>query len=770
MNTKIQLCSPILITFSLLLLTACEPIENSISVAVDDLTRNNVSDNVVSTPIANNVQVNKDELTKPKNNINLSQENDQSSDDLIEDDPGWSGFFDCEEALYVANEGNGGGGKTVVKIDCEGEITTFASGFIGTSGLVADDVNGYLYISDDSPGIYRVNINGDWEKMEVRYSDKSPEIFPLINPNALSIDSEGRLLVADSGSNIYRMTLSEESPSVLIVTNLLAEGFNIPQGVIETVEGDVLFSDHDGYIYRITNEIIDSGIPITWPAEDYRLPVGQIAQGNQGSIILDKEGNIYTSNFGWIIVKISPDGETYKNVVQIPQEGCEEGQAGGQKPSFRGLTFDTEGDLVATGYCLDNIYIFNSDSLEEAWKTDTPINELPEPFAQNVIIGGQIGALDIPDLNGPFGIAFFDNNAIGFEIEKTGGTPPGPPSSTPISTQDPGYPVFDSVGIGSIHPAQFTDCNQLRLNSMFTIVNENGSNEVFGTEGNDIIDGKGAQKIYGLGGDDIICGGFGKSKNIINGGAGNDVLIGEGGSDELWGGEGNDVLRGEGNLGNIVEKLYGGPGIDWLDGGPGKDHLFGGEGGDYLFGGEGDDKLYGDNIEDSINKEKDCPGQIQTCDDYLIGGKGSDSLYGGPGQDWIHADVLKPADEDSFEDDVDYLNGNQGNDILFAIGGKNTFYGNEGNDTIVGGNTEEGIDSIWGGEEADRIWGRKGYDNIDGGLNKDNYETQILNDELYGGEGDDELSGAKVKFGGSGNDICRGVYAYEPHDVPCDDD
>jgi len=767
MNIKTLYIIFVLTFFSLILLIGCKPIKESISVAVDDLTRNNVSDKTVPTPIGNNIQIDKDELTKPKNNINLNQETDEDSDNEVvseEED----GEFDCGKALYVANEGNGGGGKTVVKIDCEGEITTFASGFIGTSGLTVDDTNGYLYISDDSPGIYRVNTNGEWEELEVRYSDNSPNIFPLINPNALSIDEEGRILVADSGSNIYRMTLSEENSSVLIVTSLLAEGFNIPQGVIETGEGDVLFSDHEGYVYRITPEVADSGMPIIWPAEDYRLPVGKIAEGNQGSIALDEEGNIYTSNFGWIIVKISPDGEEYKNIVQIPQEGCEEGQQGGQKPSFRGLTFDTEGDLVATGYCLDNVYIFNSDDLQEAWDTDTPISELPEPFAQNVIIGGQIGALDVPDLNGPFGIAFFDENAIGFEIEKIGGAPPPPP----INTQ---YPVFDDVGIPGVNSNQFADCNHLRASNLFTIVNNDGSAEVYGTEANDIIDGNGAKKIYGLGGNDIICGGFGKSMNIIYGGEGSDVLIGEGGTDELWGGPGEDVLRGGGNTGNLIEKLYGGPGTDWLEGGPGDDHLFGGAGPDYLFGGIGDDKLYGDNIEDSINKEEECPEQTEftpvfSCGDYLIGGPGDDVLFGGPGQDWLHADVLKPAANDLFKDDNDKLSGNQGNDVLFAIGGKNTFYGNEGNDVIVGGDTEEGIDLIWGGDGADFIWGRKGYDNIDGGLDKDNYETQIMNDELYGGEGDDELSGAKVKIGGPGDDICRGVYTYEPHDVPCDDE
>ena len=69
-------------------------------------------------------------------------------------------WTDCNQALYVAMEGNGGGGTDVYRYDCNGnEIDRYATGFTGTSGLTVDAV-GNMYISDDSPGIWKVNSAG----------------------------------------------------------------------------------------------------------------------------------------------------------------------------------------------------------------------------------------------------------------------------------------------------------------------------------------------------------------------------------------------------------------------------------------------------------------------------------------------------------------------------------------------------------------------------------------------------------------------------------
>jgi Ca2+-binding RTX toxin-like protein len=76
-----------------------------------------------------------------------------------------------------------------------------------------------------------------------------------------------------------------------------------------------------------------------------------------------------------------------------------------------------------------------------------------------------------------------------------------------------------------------------------------------------------------------------------------------GGDDTVHGGTGDDIIYGQG--GN--DTLYGDDGNDILYGGSGNDYLHGGAGNDVLDGGSGNDTL--------------------------IGGKGDDTLYGGAGSD-----------------------------------------------------------------------------------------------------------------------------------------
>ncbi|MES2823504.1 MAG: flagellinolysin [Pseudomonadota bacterium] len=97
--------------------------------------------------------------------------------------------------------------------------------------------------------------------------------------------------------------------------------------------------------------------------------------------------------------------------------------------------------------------------------------------------------------------------------------------------------------------------------------------------------------------------------NIINGGKGDDVLIGAALGDTLEGGENNDMLFG--NAG--IDTLKGGDGYDFLYGGMDNDTLEGGADSDHLYGGDG--TAAADGI------------------DILIGGDGNDILEGGSGND-----------------------------------------------------------------------------------------------------------------------------------------
>ena len=439
--------------------------------------------------------------------------------------PVGQGWTDCSQSMYVANEGNGGGGTTVMEVDCYGTVSTFGTGFGGAAGVVTDGE--YLWVSDDGTGtptnwIHRLDSSG--AKTSVSVS--------LGNPNGLSIDSSGRLLVADANGSIRRLTIDDTGA----VTNneLLANGLPMTQGVMGEVDGNVLFVDNTGSIYRITPSM---ALPVGPSTPGLALGVGAVASGNQGHIALDASGNIYTSNSGARIIRVNPDGTIARDVVNIPDaSACDPTQAGmgGGQPAFRGITFTPDWDLVATGYCLDNVYIFPKSDIDGAWSSSTPIATLPAPFVQN-----PSGAPDGPDFNGPFGVVF---------------------AALPLTCQ-------------GVTP---------------TDIGTSGNDVIIGTAGNDVILALGGDDIVlGMGGNDLIC--LGDGDDFSDGGPGRDRIWGGNGEDMLRGGLGNDRLYG----GNHDDMLKGGKGSDRLWGGNGSDTLVGGKGNDRLYGNKGDDVLLG---------------------------------------------------------------------------------------------------------------------------------------------------------------------------------
>lgn len=124
---------------------------------------------------------------------------------------------------------------------------------------------------------------------------------------------------------------------------------------------------------------------------------------------------------------------------------------------------------------------------------------------------------------------------------------------------------------------------------------QNGDRHVYGTPGNDLIwgDQSASDIIYGLGGDDDIYG-FG----------GDDVIHGEGGDDNLYGGTGRDIIHG-GDDDDFIQvgsysTAHGDAGIDELvamgdnnvlNGGDENDILRANGNGNVLQGGDGADEL-----------------------------------------------------------------------------------------------------------------------------------------------------------------------------------
>ncbi len=299
-----------------------------------------------------------------------------------------------------------------------------------------------------------------------------------------------------------------------------------------------------------------------------------------------------------------------------------------------------------------------------------------------------------------------------------------------------------------------------------TITGGNSDDEIVGGTGNDDIDGEdGNDDIEGNDGEDFILGGLGD--DTIDGGADDDQIYGEDGDDTLFGGDGDDYLSG----GNGDDVLYGGAGNDDLDAGQDGDTLFGEEGDDILDGGAREDYLDGGEGDDEINGGN--------ADDIIFGGDGSDTVTGGDGDDTIDTgrqtgiplpDLgypgLFPADSDP-NDDIDFVDGGAGDDIISTGDDADTILGGTGNDTIDGGLDADTID---GGEGDDRIVGGEGSDVIDGGAGDDVIYAGIdpdlglpdnldITDEDTGGLSPDLVTnnGMDVVHGGEGNDTIYGA-------------
>jgi hypothetical protein len=210
----------------------------------------------------------------------------------------------------------------------------------------------------------------------------------------------------------------------------------------------------------------------------------------------------------------------------------------------------------------------------------------------------------------------------------------------------------------------------------------------------------------------------GPGNDRITGGPGDDVLRGEAGADTLTGGGGRDAadysdrtnpvtvtLDGAAGDGEAGENDNVSPDVENVNGGSGNDTLIGADADNGLYGNAGNDTLSGGNGSDQLDGG---PG-----DDLLEGGTGPDTLVGGDGSDTAtYANSPtgvrvaldgKPGDGAPGENDnVDSENliGSPGDDVLIGNAGVNGLQGGAGADRILGG---AGADVLDGGPGDDLI-------------------------------------------------------------------
>ncbi|MES2354835.1 MAG: hypothetical protein V4568_10645 [Pseudomonadota bacterium] len=430
-----------------------------------------------------------------------------------------------------------------------------------------------------------------------------------------------------------------------------------------------------------------------------------------------------------------------------------------------------------------------------------------------------------------------------------------PIDTSPADGVQPGYDDLGNVLVSDIaeldradtlYDSAGDDLIQAMGGNDTVIANRGGNNRIEAGTGNDLVEaGAGDDVAIGGDGQDRLFGGASNDRlyatnevaldvaitqsrtqaasglqgDWLDGGEGDDVIVGDAGNDALMGGYGEDILVGGGGDDNIfadyntlaaanwtltrsintsgdtsdyetlfvnstynatlgaADLIYAGAGDDWVHAGggddiaygdDGKDVLFGETGDDMLLGGEGDDVLSGDNIDDGT--PDGLAGNLHGKD-YLDGGKGNDTLSGNGGDDELFGGTGddKIGGDDSVTSGLyhgnDYLNGEDGNDTLWGDGGDDTLIGGAGNDHLEGDNDATKLDAKYhgndyldGGDGDDELFGQGGNDELNGGTGND---VLIGDDDVtpLAYQGDDYLDGGDGQdtlYGNGGNDTLIG--------------
>jgi len=288
---------------------------------------------------------------------------------------------------------------------------------------------------------------------------------------------------------------------------------------------------------------------------------------------------------------------------------------------------------------------------------------------------------------------------------------------------------------------------------------------------NNLTGGSGDDTLDGLGGNDTL-----------DGAGGWDIVIGGAGTDVLKGGDGGDFIYSHLLSGEYQRPYFGNPIIfPLLDTLAQADTILGGAGYDLIFAGFNDDVDGGADGASLLISFQGAASGV-TADFRLLDTVGS--LTVGAGTivrvteiEWLegseHGDFLAmngssanfaPIFGRGGDDHMvaGYYTGEtwggSGDDVIDLTASAYGFdsYGEEGDDTLIGGSGYErldggiGNDTLKGNSGFDDLYGEAGDDILEGGDWSDSLFGGIGADKLYGGESNDEL------HGGDGNDLLYG--------------
>lgn len=224
---------------------------------------------------------------------------------------------------------------------------------------------------------------------------------------------------------------------------------------------------------------------------------------------------------------------------------------------------------------------------------------------------------------------------------------------------------------------------------------------------------------------------------------GNDYVNGKGGDDTFYGNVGNDILEG----GSGEDELFGGRDNDTIDGGSGNDVIIGGYGDDTLSGGYGNDVFNQSDLSLWFHRNTDGTMQAVWSDDtpgndYINGNQGNNTLLYGNTQSTT--DTTLGREVNRFAVNVNMVTGTTikgtfGQDIFKNI---QNVTGTDLADTIMG---DAAKNVLIGGDGNDVVSGGAGDDVLYGDYQAPSYYGALNygsgSDTLNGGQGNDTMIG-----------------------------
>ena len=266
------------------------------------------------------------------------------------------------------------------------------------------------------------------------------------------------------------------------------------------------------------------------------------------------------------------------------------------------------------------------------------------------------------------------------------------------------HEVFFTPTVGSSIPDQYTATVTGGASNVELIDGSAGNNLLVApTGGATVMAGTGSNTVIGGSGTDQLDGGGGPT--LFLAGAGDATIHAGAGSATVFGGGGNVAFVNQAAsslfvAGSGAATAYGGTGALRAFGGTGNAVLFGGSaGGNVLVAGQGTSSVVGAATGDTLYAS-------QTGNAVIAAGLGNETLFGG---------------------------GSTGDNLFFGNSGADSIVAGNGSDTVVGGSGDE---TIYGGHAGGmKVFGGSGSETVVGAGGADTYVASAGSMLVYGGNG-----------------------------------